>query len=84
MSLQKASLMSSLDALSLSMKVRRLLARFTVSETERVWFIGLDVSLGLVSVVVCPSSETRVLLTASRTIRDGVVSYVTEEQSTSK
>ena len=74
MSLQKASLMSSLVAVSLSMEDKRLLARVALGEAEMVWFSGAVGSLRFISVVFFPSSESRVLLTASRTTADGLVS----------
>jgi len=81
---QKASLMSALEALLGSMEDRRLLERVTLGEAESVALSALVSRLVSVSVSFLVSRFSKVLLTASRMTGDGLVSYVMEEQSTSR
>jgi len=76
--------MSALEALLGSMEDRRLLERVTLGEAESVALSALVSRLVSVSVSFLVSRFSKVLLTASRMTGDGLVSYVMEEQSTSR
>ena len=77
---QKASLISCCEAFLVSMEDRRLLAKVTLGEADSVALSDLLASSTATSL---PSNESRVLLTASKTTGDGLVSYVILLQSTS-